>query len=230
MFRVSVLSRLYHFLLYCINIDEEQFTVISILRVVFKMLINGIWLCKCVTTMHGLGVSLQPNLICGAQRKQVDLTILRHPSQIRKVGKLTNSNFPQSLKPFLKLIGFSKSILLDTSDILDIENEEEKMTTRSRGREIESKRNALFENERVEDRDLILETSAANEKGLEEKAVDNASPEDDDEEDESESESSDDEIVYHNSPDRVKKPVKHVSFKDEPEVRYFSNLLIELQL
>ena len=44
----------------------------------------------------------------------------------------------------------------------------------------------------------------------------------------SESDSSDDDVYSYIEPAKVKKPTKHVSFAKEPEIRYFSNLLAEL--
>ena len=48
--------------------------------------------------------------------------------------------------------------------------------------------------------------------------------------DESESDSSDDDYVYYEEPVRVSKPKKHVSFAEKDDIRYFSSLLIELDL
>ena len=166
------------------------------------------------------------------KRHSDDLTILRHPSQVRKVGKLSNSNFPRSLKPYLKVIGFSKSILEDSTSILDLEDEEEKITTRSKARENERRR---MENVREDDDEFSFEKAYSREKPSRKKVTgkipENNVTEDEESDsennvtvdEESDSDSSDDDIVYY--PDNVEKPKKHVRFSDKDEIRYFKKYL-----
>ena len=140
---------------------------------------------------------------------------------------MSNSNFPRSLKPYLKVIGFSKSILEDSTSILDLEDEEEKITTRSKARENERRR---MENVREDDNEFSFEKAYSSEKPYRKKVTGKIPENNVTEDEESDSDSSDDDIDYYEFPDNVEKPKKHVSFSDKDEIRYFSSLISELQI